>query len=228
MDTLQREFEAAWAQFQTIDSLRLIPDTLESEWTRGRESYLAFLVRIDDTSAVTHLRGLVRHIERIAGVEPYPEDYWHITIKGVGFEVPLAARTEDVPTSSLQRVADAARSVFAHEPRFDARIGLAGAFPEVVFAEVWDSLPVRVLNRRLLDSVPDLIRYPFDGPTFLPHVSIARFASNEGLPHLKKALFRLREEAPGPTFAVREIHLIRARLSESGPSFETIETYHLK
>ncbi len=227
MDTLRGEFEDAWAQFQTTNSLRLIPDTLESEWTRGRESYLAFLVRVDDTSAVAQLRDIVRRVEHIAGVEPYPEDYWHITIKGVGFEVPQAARAEEVPSSSIQRVADAAGSVFAAQTRFEARIGLAGAFPEVVFAEVWDSLSVRDLNRRLLDSIPGLIRYPFDGPTFLPHVSIARFTSNEGLPQLKEALSRLREEPPGPTFTVREVNLIRARLSESAPSFETIETYHL-
>lgn len=228
MDNLRREFEAAWASFQALESLRLIPDTLESEWTRGRDTYLAFLISVDDPDAVSHLRSLVRQIDRIPGVEPYPEDYWHITIKGIGFEVADAARAEDVAASEVHRIAEAARDVFGAQPAFEVRLGLAGGFPEVVIAEVWDSLPVRDLNCRILEAASALVRYPFDGPNFLPHVSIARFASDEALPQLKETISRLRDEPPGPAFPVRDVHFIRARLSERAPSFETIETYRLR
>ena len=227
MDNLRREFDAAWADFRTLDSLRLIPETIESEWTRGRDTYLAFLISLDDLSAVSHLRNLVRQIETIPGVEPYPEDYWHITIKGIGFEVPNATRPDDLRGSEVQRIAKTARAVFATQPAFEVRLGLAGGFPEVVIAEVWDSLPVRDLNCRLLEAAPGLIRYPFDGPNFLPHVSIARFASDERLTGLKETLSRLRQSPPGPAFTVREVRFIRAQLSERTPSFQTIETYAL-
>ena len=228
MEALRGEFDAAWAQFQTLDSLRLVPETLEAEWSRGRDTYLAFLVPIDDPAVAEHLRKLVRAVDRIPGVEPYPEDYWHITIKGIGFENANPGQTEDVSRSAVRSVAEAARDVFAHQPPFEARIGLAAAFPEVVFAEVWDALPVRDLNGRLLEAIPSLVRYQFDGPHFLPHISVARFTSNDGLPQLKEAVSRSREEGAGPPLSVGEIQLIRAHLSERAPILETIETYRLK
>jgi 2'-5' RNA ligase len=227
MDTLQREFEAAWAGFQTLDSLRLLPDTLESEWMRGRDRYLAFLCPVTDPSVVAHLHEAVRSIEGIEGVEPYPEEYWHMTVKGIGFEVEAPAQPDDVAYADIAGIAGAAREIFAAQPAFDVGIGPLSAFPEVVLAEVRNSIPVRDLNRRVLEAMPGLVRYPFDGETFLPHVSVARFTSNEGLPELKETIGRLREAPPGPMFRLAEVQLVRARLSERAPTLEAIETYAL-
>jgi 2'-5' RNA ligase len=228
MDSLRREFDAAWTQFQSLDSLRLVPETLESEWTRGRETYLAFLVPIDDPAVVQYLHSLVRSIEHIPGVEPYPESYWHLTIKGIGFEAKTAAQPDEVTGPDFGRIADTAARVFDRQPAFHVSIGSVSGFPEVVFAEVWDSLPVRELNTRLLEALPHLLRYPFDGENFLPHVSIARFTSSEGLEELKRALSQLRHENPGPAFHVPGVKLVRAHLSAAAPRLETIETYRLR
>jgi 2'-5' RNA ligase len=227
MDTLQREFDDAWVGFQSLDSLRLLPDTLESEWMRGRDRYLAFLCPVTDPAVVGHLRDALRSLEGIPGVEPYPEDYWHITVKGIGFEVEAPAQPDDVAQTEVAGIAGAAREIFAAQPAFDVGIGHLSAFPEGVFAEVRGSIPVRDLNRRVLEAMPGLVRYPFDGETFLPHVSVARFTSNEGLPELKETIGRLRDAPPGPMFRIAEVQLVRARLSERAPTLEAIETYLL-
>ena len=227
MDTLQREFDAAWAGFQTLDSLRLLPDTLEAEWMRGRDSYLAFLCPVTDPSVVAHLHEAVRSIEGIPGVEPYPPDYWHITVKGIGFEVQQPAQPDDVAYADIAGIAGVAREIFAAQPTFDVGIGPLSAFPEVVFAEVQNSVPVRDLNRRVLEVMPGLVRYPFDGETFLPHISVARFTSDEGLPKLKETIGRLRNAPPGPRFRIAEVQLVRAHLSERAPTLEAIEKYAL-
>ena len=228
MEGLRGEFEAARAQFQSTESLRLVPDTLEAEWSRGRDTYLAFLIPIVDAAVASHLRKLAHAVEEIPGVEPYPEDYWHITIKGIGFEGENAKSPDDVSRSAARSVAESARAIFAKQRPFEPRMGLAAAFPEVVFAEVWDAPPVRELNEKMLKAIPDLVRYPFDGSHFLPHVSIARFTSNDGLTQLKEMVGGLREEGPGPPFPVEEVSLVRAHLSERAPTLETIETYRLK
>jgi 2'-5' RNA ligase len=228
MGSLHREFEAAWTQFQSLEDLRLVSDTLESEWTRGRDTYLAFLVPVDDALAVDSLRSTVRRIEHIPGVEPYPEDYWHITVKGIGFEAKRAERPDDVGGPALDGIAEAAARVFGAQAPFEVMIGDANAFPEVVFSEVQDSLPVRDLNSRLLEAVPELIRYPFDGEAFLPHVSIARFTSNQGLDELKERLHSLRNGESHPTLRIDEVNLVRAHLSAGAPQLETIQTYRLQ
>jgi 2'-5' RNA ligase len=124
------------------------------------------------------------------------------------------------------RIADAARRIFESQPAFQGTIGAPSGFPEVVFAEVWNSLPVRELNSRLLADVHGLMRYPFDGDSFLPHVSIARFTSVEGLEEIKGAIATIRDQ-PGPRFSIREVQLVRAHLSSAAPRLEPIETYRL-
>jgi 2'-5' RNA ligase len=227
MDNLQREFDAAWASFRNLDSLRLLPDTLESEWMRGRDSYLAFLIPVRNPPVVEYLRNAVGTIEGIPGVEAYPGDYWHITVKGIGFETNEASQPGDVAYADIDGIAGVAGEIFAAQPAFDVEIGPLSAFPEVVFAEVRNSIPVRNLNRRIIELMPGVIRYPFDGEVFLPHVSIARFTSSEGLSKVKDTLAAERGVAVGPTLRVAEVQLVRAHLSERAPTLEPIETYPL-
>ena len=228
MDSLQREFDAAWTQFQSLEALRLVPETLESGWMRGRDTYLAFLVPVDVPPAVSHLRHIVRRMAGIPGVERYPESYWHITVKGIGFEAETPEGPDDVSRRGFDRIALAARRVFEAQPAFEVTLGPANGFPEVVFAEVRDSVPVRELNTRLLEALPHLIRYPFDGEVFLPHVSVARFTSDDGLDELKATLSSLRGDDPGPGLLISEVQLVRAHLSATAPTLETIETYSLR
>jgi len=227
MDNLQSEFDAAWAACQDLNSLRLLPDTLESEWMRSRDTYVALLVPVTDSAVAAHLRQAVRGIEKIPGVEPYPEEYWHITIKGIGFEARTPALPDDFPRADIANLSAAAREIFTAQPTFEVGIGPLSAFPEVVFAEVRNSITVRDLNRRLLEALPNLVRYPFDGDAFLPHLSVARFTSNQGLPELKKTIGRQRKAPPGPTLRIAEVQLVRAHLSEQAPILEPIDTYAL-
>jgi 2'-5' RNA ligase len=225
---LSRDFAGAWERFEGLESLRLLEQTHEWEWTRGRTDLFAFLAAVSDEPVQEYLAGLVSEIEDIPGIDPYPERYWHVTIKVVGFLAETPSRDDEVSLKDVERLAEAARPALEACPQFDVRAGPVNGFPEVVFAEVHDGGAVRTLNQRLLE-VPGLQRYPVDGEMFLPHISIARFASNEGLSELKTTLARLREEAaPGPTFRVESALLIRAHLAREAPTFDLVAEYPLR
>lgn len=226
MTGLSSSFAQTWACFQALDSLLLLPDTLESAWPHGRTQYLAFLVRVEDAAARRHISRVIDRIRGLPGVEPYPQSYWHITIKGIGFEVPYPSSADEVSPAGAERIAAAARAVLAPQPAFQVELGLPNGFPQVVFLEALDGRHVRSLNTRLLE-VPEIIRYPIDGPVFLPHISIARFSSSESLAQLQAALAALREEGPGPSFRVSHVQLIRARLSDEAPTLQVIADYPL-
>ncbi len=221
------EFEAAWARFQSLDHLVVGPETLESAWAHGRDRYAALLIPVDDPATVAHIRALLAHLAGIPGVEPYPEPYWHITIKGIGFVAKATASSDEVSTEQLETVSRLTGEVLAPEPPFEVQAGRVNAFPEVVFVEAWDAGRVRDLNTRLLEAVPGIIRQPFDGPAFLPHTSIARFTSQAGLAQLKAALAGMRATPPGPTFAASHVDLICAHLSASAPALELLRRYEL-
>ncbi|MGB2694432.1 MAG: 2'-5' RNA ligase family protein [Dehalococcoidia bacterium] len=227
MNEVASSFDGAWASFQTRDALLLYEDTLEGRWAQGRAQYLTFLVRIEDTAACAHLARLIERIAGIPGVEPYPEHYWHITVKGCGFQVIKRTKESDVLRQDVARIANRVRAVLADETAFEAQLGLASGFAEVVFVEVLGGDRLAELNQKLTEEAPEIPRYPFDG-ALLPHVSIARFTSNEGLDQLKTTLAELRSEAPGPTFPVRRLDFIKAWLTEEMPEFETLASYPLR
>ena len=111
--------------------------------------------------------------------------------------------------------------------KFDETFKKAGFSAEVVFVEVRDGGRTRELNARLSDGLPEIPRSATEGAPFLPHISIARFTSDEGLGELKAALAELRSEGPGPTFPVRRIEFVKVWLSEETPEFDTLATYSL-
>ena len=229
------EFAAAWRAFQRTESLRLAEDTLESEWTRGRSEYAAFLIRMTDARVCASIERTIEAIAGIPGVDPYPEPYWHATVKGVGFVVGEPSGEDELSPARLAAMVEEARPLIEPTPSFELRLGLPSAFAEVVIMEVLDSGAIRSLNMRLLETLPGLLCGPFDGAMFLPHVSIARFRSQEGLEELKETLSRLRSEggegltpeADAASFEVREVQLIRAHLSSAAPTFAVGGSYVL-
>jgi len=228
MADASQEFAAAWRLFERSQSLRLAEDTLESEWTRGRSEYAAFLVRITDAGACACIERTIAAIAGIPGVDPYPEPYWHATVKGVGFVVDEPSREDELSPARLAAMVNEARPLIEATPSFELRLGLPSAFAEVVIMEVLDVGAIRSLNIRLLEALPGVQRNPFDGAMFLPHVSIARFRSQEGLGELKETLSRLRASPPPEaSFQVREVQLISAHLSAAAPTFGLVEAYGL-
>ena len=229
MSELYSDFSDAWERFQASTSLRLLVQTLESEWTRGRTDYFAFLISVTDDAAREYAARTLEALSGIPGVDPYPERYWHITIKGVGFLAEQVEREDEVTMADIERIAEAARPALESQPAFDVGVGPVNAFDEVVFLEAHDGGATRALNSLLLAEVPGLQRYPVDGDTFLPHVSIARFSSDEGLPQLKETLARLRAEGGrGPRFTAAEALLIRAHLAREAPTFDLVAEYSLR
>ncbi len=227
MQNLASSFDDAWAQFQRRDALRLAGDTLEWEWSRGRAQYLTFLVRMDAPAIRTHLATVIERIAGIAGIEPYPEPYWHVTVKGVGFQVIKRSRDDEILRGDVTRLAGTARAILTGQPPYQASLGLANGFAGVVFVEVIDGGETGRVHGLLRDELSELPSAAVDTSAFLPHVSIARFTSSEGLGELKSVLETLRQEQPGPIFTISRVELIKAWLSEEMPEFETLATYTL-
>ena len=111
MADLASSFDAAWARFQTLEALLVDGDTLDQEWSRGRAQYLTFIVRIEDTAARQHLARTGERLRDIPGVELYPDWYWHVTVKGAGFQVIKRTHDDDVLREDVPRLARAAASV---------------------------------------------------------------------------------------------------------------------
>ena len=124
------EYAAAWARFQALDRLILGPETIESAWAHGRDRYAALLIPVDDPPAVAHIHDVLDRMGDIPGVEPYPEPYWHITIKGIGFVANPGGTSDEVSASHLQTVSRLIAEVLASQPPFVVQAGRINAFAQ--------------------------------------------------------------------------------------------------
>jgi 2'-5' RNA ligase len=224
---IESTFDAARAAFDRIESLTLADQTSEYEFTRGRAQYLAFLIRIEDAAAQQYVARAIERVADIPGVQPYPAHYWHMSVKGAGFQVIKRSYEDDVLREDVPRIAAQAKELLRGQRAFEAQLGAIAGFPEVVFIEVHDGGRIRALNALLTEGLPQVPRYPIDAGVFLPHVSIARFTSNDGLGQLKQTIVQHRDDADGPTVLVRRIEFVKVWLSEEIPEFETLATYPL-
>lgn len=228
MNDYSHTFEEAWQRFQQTESLRLVEDTLEAEWRRGRSEYLAFLIQIEDESARRYIAETIGWLKDIPGVQPYQESYWHITVKGVGFRVDRPQKPDEISQTEASAIVAKANLALISETQFEVSLGPVNALTGVVCVEVQAEGHIQRINRALLGAATEMPSSPVD-EHFLPHVSIAHFTSDEGIDQLKAALAELREShAGGPSFTVTRIDLILAELAESGPSFELLESYPLR
>jgi 2'-5' RNA ligase len=100
---------------------------------------------------------------------------FHVTIKGLGF---LGEKFDD---DKLETILNRISSVLGEFHSFNLKFRGLGMFPRSIYVKVEDSTDqLRMINKRLsqeLGSEIDLSEY--DGDSYIPHVTIATFATKE-------------------------------------------------
>jgi 2'-5' RNA ligase len=219
-------FEDAWRRFRETASVR-VGSGIEDEWVQGRAQLLAFMVRILDHRIRSAIAGLVEKLRGLPCLDLYPEDCWHITVKMVGFHVVKKTRPDEVLRRDIGPILYAAERALAGQPPFDVEMGPVNAFQDAIFLEVHDDGRLKALHQRLLAALSRYPRFAQDGDSYLPHLTLARYVSQEGLAALKERLAPLRSDKLGP-LPVRRVELVKAWLSGDYPEFDVIQPIALR
>ena len=214
-------FEETWQRFLTAESI-LVGEGVEDQWVQGRAQFLTFMVRVLDPRLREAIADFVERLRGLPCLDLYPEEYWHITVKMVGFQVVRRTRPDDVQRQDVGPILYAAERALAGQPAFEAEIGPVNAFPDAVFLEVHDGGRLKALHQRLLSGLERCPRFPYDGDSYLPHLTLARYAGYEGLRELKERLAALRSESVG-TLPVRRVEFVKAWFTGDYPEFDVIQ-----
>ena len=147
---------------------------IDNDWAKGRNQFLAFLIRIKDEKLIEKIVEIQDKLSTIPCVDPFPKDYLHITVKGCGFPAESEIHEDDVLIQNLQGIVSQAKEVLQAYHKFSVLLPRLNIFSEVVFIEVHDEGKIGELNKGL-QAVPEIKKMKTDYPILLPHISIAQF-----------------------------------------------------
>lgn len=199
---------------------------MDSHWTKGRTHYLTFVVRIRDEELIGKIARIQSELSTISCVAPFPKDYFHISVAGLGFLAESEEYDDDILVGNLQRIVEQAKEALYSLHRFDVFLSKLNIFPDVIFVEVHDGGKIGEIFRRLR-KIPEIGKRAFDFPSFLPHISIMHFQEKEDLTKLIGHLEKLRDMEFG-RMTIQSVELVNAHLPEMYPRLSTIYTFELE
>ncbi len=175
-------------------------------------------------AAVTRLINGLRSA-RVAGVRVVAPEAVHITLKFLG----------NVEAPRVGKLTDALDAVGPSVPPFTVEISGIGGFPNLLTPRVlWTGVTAGAEDlaslSRAVDAACTPVGFAPERRPFSPHVTIARLRDNASTEDRRRAgaalsaLPRLDEAS----FTVASIHLIESTLSQTGPTYQTLHTVHLR
>jgi 2'-5' RNA ligase len=218
-------FTDVWERRKNVQ-LNLTKYWVDNEWTKGRNQYLTFHVRIRDAGLIEKIVEIQSWLSTISCVARFPKDYFHISVMGLGFLAKSEEYEDDILVENLQRIINQAKEVLQQFSKFDVFLSKLNIFPDVVFVEVHDGNKIEEIHRRL-QAIPEIRKRKFDYPSFLPHISIMHFQKKEDFTRLISYLEKLRDTEFGK-MTVNSIELVNAHLFKKHPKLKTIHTFELK
>ena len=222
---MNNRFADVWERRNKIQ-LNLTKYWIDDDWTKGRKQYLTFHVRIRDEELIEKIVEIQSRLSPVSCVAPFPKDYFHISVAGLGFLTKSEEYEDDILTTNLKRIINQAREVLQLFSKFDVLLSRLNIFSDVVFVEVHDGGRIEEIFRRL-QAVPEIRKRRFGYPSFLPHISIMHFQKNEDFSSLISCLEELRGTEFGK-MTVNSIELVNAHLFKKYPKLNTIHTFEFR
>jgi 2'-5' RNA ligase len=216
---------SVWERRKNIQ-LNMTKYWIDNDWTKGRNQYLTFHVRIRDEELIEKIVEIQSKLTTISCVAPFPKDYFHISVAGLGFLAKSEENEDDILIGNLQRIINQVKEALQPFSKFDVFLSNLNIFPDVVFVEVHDGGKIEEIFRRL-QAIPEIRRRKFEYPSFLPHISIMHFQKKKDFTRLIGCLEELRDTDFGK-MTVNSIELVNAHLFKKYPKLNTTHTFGLK
>jgi 2'-5' RNA ligase len=224
-DRVENRFADVWKERNRIQP-EITNDWADNDWAKGRSQFLTFLIRISDEKLIMRINEIQDRLSTIPCFDPFPKDYFHITVKGCGFLAKSEENEDDILIENLQKIVSQTKEVLQTFYKFNAVLSKLNIFSEVVLVEVHDKGKIGELNKEL-QAIPEIKKMKFDYPNLLPHISIAHFRNNQEFTRLISYLEKLRETEFGE-LTVSYVELVNVHLSGKYPILKTIHAFRLR
>ena len=221
----ETRFNEAWERRRNPPYI--IKSWADNDWAKGRTDWLTFLIRVKDTEIINQIQKIQNMLTRFKCIEPFPEEYLHITIKEIGFHVKEKQNPDEVTQKELQSLIQSVQEKVSSFKPFQIDLVNLNNFHSVVCIEGYDGGAINEINGSIL-GIDGVQKYRYDSPGFLPHLSIAQYKNTIDFMQLIEYLEGSRKTRIG-TLMVDSFELVIAELPVRGrfPQLHPLKTFHL-
>ena len=192
----------------------------------GRKNTLMLSIRIDQPKLIKRIQSITNQIHRIPGVYIMPPEYYHITVKRLGFLTTQKQYDYDIESQTLEQIIAQSNQIFTQIPEFSIRLKSVNGLASFVIVEAEDNGAIAQIQGRFHEDATLVPNYSIEGEDWLPHLSIAGLKSLKGLNALKSEMDRLRRIDIGE-IQITHIDLSQAILQKPCPQFRILHTFPL-
>lgn len=192
----------------------------------GRRNSLMLSIRIDQPEILKGIQSVTDQIRHIPGVYIMPPEYYHITVKRLGFLTSQKQYDYDIEPQTLEQIIEQANQIFNRIPEFSIRLKSINGLASFVIVEVEDNGAIAQIQGRFHEDATLVPNYSIEGEDWLPHLSIAGLKDLKGLNVLKSQMNKLRRINIGET-EVTHIDLSQAILQKPCPQCRVLHTFPL-
>jgi len=222
----QEKFQRLWQDFKEKTDVQLYnPEQMRD--SHGREIALALAIKIDEAEIIDKIISTANRIRDIPGLYTFPPEYYHITVKILGFMSEVKVEVDDIIPKELDDFLYQVALVLEQIPNFTLEIGAVNSLGSFIILEAEDGGNISLIQQAFREKSILIPSYEFEGDNWLPHLSVAAFQSLEGLEEVKIRLGQLREGKIGK-MEVKQIHLIEAGLQNPFPKLRVVHSYQLQ
>jgi len=222
----QEKFQRLWQNFKGKTDVQLYnPEQMRD--SHGREIGLALAIKIDEAGIRDEILSTVNRIRDIPGLYIFPPEYYHITVKILGFMSEMKVEADDIVPKELGDFLCQVELVLEQISPFTLEIGAVNSLGCFIILEAEDGGNISLIQQAFRERTILIPSYELEGDSWLPHLSIAAFQSLEGLEEVKIRLGQLREGKIGK-IEVKQIDLIEAGLQKPLPKLRVVHSYQLQ
>jgi len=180
----------------------------------GVVAMMTVQARITDRSIRRRLRRVVESLRETSCVEPYTEDYFHMTVVP-----PMLLTTKEHRPPLLFRdgfeveALGPMREALRGYGPFEVKVQGLNVFRDVLVAVALDGGHSAEIRRRLAGILPELPDKYWNTLPAVPHISLAQFTGSAGVTQLRDAVAQLRDVYLG-TLRVTRVYLVRSALRD--------------
>ena len=220
-----KRFKQLWSQFQNGFNPPIYNPEQAANSNSRRNSFM-LSIPIEQPEILKRIQSITDRIRQIPGVYVMPTEYYHITVKWLGFLTFQKQHDYDIEPQMFDQILELADGIVSRVPAFPIRLGCVNALESFIVIEVEDNGTIAQIQGRFHEKATLVPNYSIEGEQWLPHLSIAGLKSHEGLSELQATMDELRHIEIGE-IQVTHIDLSQAILQKPCPECRILRLFPL-